>query len=150
MPPDGSLGEGCARRRLTVMTTGRTALVRRARAMNRTLHQTYPDARCELDFEGPLQLLVATILSAQTTDKRVNLVTPQLFAAYPDAAALAAAEIWHLRAGTRQRVSIDMLHTIQREIAAAFLRRVQHVHRYALPYPWTQIAALRGSQRGGA
>ena len=70
----------------------RTALVRRARTINRTLHDTYPDARCELDFENPLQLLVATILSAQTTDKRVNLVSPGLFARYPDAAALAAAD----------------------------------------------------------
>lgn len=70
----------------------RTALVRRARTMNRKLHETYPDAHCELDFRNPLELLVATILSAQTTDKRVNLVTPVLFERYPDAAALAAAD----------------------------------------------------------
>jgi endonuclease-3 len=67
-------------------------LVRRARTINRALHQTYPDAHCELDFRNPLELLVATILSAQTTDKRVNLVTPVLFDRYPDAAALAAAD----------------------------------------------------------
>ena len=70
----------------------RTALVRRARAMNRTLHTTYPDAHCELDFATPLELLVATILSAQTTDKRVNTLTPVLFARYPTAAAYAAAD----------------------------------------------------------
>ncbi len=70
----------------------RTALVRRARTINRLLAETYPDATCELDFTSPLQLLVATILSAQTTDKRVNLVTPTLFARYPDAAAYAAAD----------------------------------------------------------
>ena len=70
----------------------RTALVRRARAINRTLAQTYPDARCELDFGNPLQLLVATILSAQSTDRRVNAVTPVVFARYPDAAAYAAAD----------------------------------------------------------
>ena len=70
----------------------RTALVRRARAINRTLALTYPDARCELDFGNPLELLVATILSAQSTDKRVNLVTPAVFARYPNAAAYAAAE----------------------------------------------------------
>src|SRR5215211_4685149 len=69
-----------------------TALVRRARMINRALAQTYPDADIELDFETPLQLLVATILSAQSTDKRVNLVTPVVFARYPDAAALAAAD----------------------------------------------------------
>lgn len=68
-----------------------TALVRRARRTNRLLAQAYPDAECELDFADPLQLLVATVLSAQSTDRRVNLVTPKLFAAYPDAEALAGA-----------------------------------------------------------
>jgi endonuclease-3 len=52
----------------------------------------YPDAHCALDFTNAFQLLCATILSAQCTDKRVNLVTPALFARYPDAAALAAAQ----------------------------------------------------------
>jgi endonuclease III len=68
------------------------ALVRRARRTYRELQQLYPYARCELDFENPLQLLVATVLSAQTTDVTVNKVTPALFARYPDAAALAAAD----------------------------------------------------------
>ncbi len=54
------------------------------------LPQVYPGAHCELDFENPLQLLVATILSAQCTDKRVNMVTPQLFARYRTAAEYAA------------------------------------------------------------
>ena len=52
----------------------------------------YPDAHCELDFTSPLELLVATILSAQTTDKRVNLVTPILFSRYTTAAEYAAAD----------------------------------------------------------
>jgi endonuclease III len=69
-----------------------TALVRRARTINRVLAQTYPEANIELDFETPLQLLVATILSAQSTDKRVNSVTPVIFARYPDAAAYATAD----------------------------------------------------------
>ena len=60
--------------------------------------QTYPDAHIELDFRTPLELLVATILSAQSTDKRVNLVTPMLFARYPDAAAYAAADRAELEA----------------------------------------------------
>ncbi|GAA4236477.1 endonuclease-3 [Streptosporangium album] len=50
--------------------------------MDRILAETYPDAHCELDFRTPLELLVATILSAQCTDKRVNIVTPTLFAKY--------------------------------------------------------------------
>lgn len=57
------------------------------------LAETYPDAHCELDFENPLELLVATVLSAQCTDARVNLTTPALFAKYPDARAYAEAEI---------------------------------------------------------
>ena len=69
-----------------------TGLVRRARRINRELGLLYPDAHCELDFSTPLELVVATILSAQCTDKRVNLVTPGLFARYPDAAAYAAAD----------------------------------------------------------
>jgi endonuclease-3 len=70
----------------------RTALVRRARRINRELALMYPDAHCELNFSSPLELLVATILSAQTTDKRVNLVTPVLFARYQSAADYAAAD----------------------------------------------------------
>jgi len=68
------------------------ALVRRARRINRELAMVYPDAHCELDFTSPFELLVATVLSAQTTDVRVNLVTPTLFAKYPTARDLAAAD----------------------------------------------------------
>ncbi|WP_338036283.1 endonuclease III [Nocardioides daejeonensis] len=73
-------------------TDSRTALVRRARKVDRVLAATYPDARCELDFEDPFQLLVVTVLSAQTTDRRVNKVRPTLFAAYPDARTMAGAD----------------------------------------------------------
>jgi endonuclease-3 len=69
----------------------RTALVRRARRINRELAELYPDAHCELDFNTPLELLVATILSAQSTDKGVNKITPVLFARYRTAADYAAA-----------------------------------------------------------
>ncbi|WP_407320468.1 endonuclease III [Isoptericola halotolerans] len=68
------------------------ALVRRARRIDRVLAETYPEARAELDFTTPLELLVATVLSAQTTDVRVNATTPVLFERYPDAAALAGAD----------------------------------------------------------
>lgn len=68
------------------------ARTRRARAIYRALSERYPYAHCELDFQTPLQLLVATILSAQTTDVRVNQVTPELFARYPDAASYAGAD----------------------------------------------------------
>jgi endonuclease-3 len=67
------------------------ALTRRARRINRELALRYPTAHCELDFTTPLELSVATILSAQCTDKRVNEVTPALFAKYRTAADYAAA-----------------------------------------------------------
>lgn len=60
--------------------------------MARVLADTHPDAHCELDHDGPLQLTVATVLSAQTTDVRVNELTPKLFARYPTAADYAAAD----------------------------------------------------------
>jgi endonuclease III len=69
-----------------------TQLVRRARKMHKVLTETYPDAHTELDFTTPLELLVATILSAQTTDVTVNRITPGLFARYPDARAYAEAD----------------------------------------------------------
>mgnify|MGYP001060199620 CR=1 FL=1 len=73
-------------------TETRTGLVRRARRMNRTLAQAFPDAHCELDFTTPLELAVATVLSAQCTDVRVNLTTPALFARYPTALDYAQAD----------------------------------------------------------
>jgi endonuclease III len=69
----------------------RAALVRRARRINRELAGLYPGAHTELNFTSPLELLVATILSAQCTDRRVNIVTPVLFARYRTAADYAAA-----------------------------------------------------------
>jgi endonuclease-3 len=67
------------------------ARTRRARRMARELTVIHPDAHCELDFTNAFELLVATVLSAQTTDKTVNKVTPTLFAKYPDSVALALA-----------------------------------------------------------
>ena len=77
-PPDG--------------VASRTARVRRARRIARDLAALHPDAHCELDFTTPLELAVATILSAQCTDKRVNEVTPALFRRYPSAPAYAGAD----------------------------------------------------------
>ncbi len=70
------------------MTTAEKALAAVA-----ALKELYPDALCSLDFGSPFQLLVATRLSAQCTDARVNLVTPELFGKYPTAAAMAAADV---------------------------------------------------------
>ena len=65
---------------------------RRMELIFHQLGQLYPEARCSLDWHNPFQLLVATILSAQCTDKRVNRVTPALFQRFPDAASFAAVE----------------------------------------------------------
>jgi endonuclease-3 len=72
--------------------TRRSPKAARAPEIYRRLAAAYPDAHCALDFTTPFQLLIATILSAQCTDKRVNMVTPSVFARYPTPAALAAAD----------------------------------------------------------
>ena len=74
---------------------------RRAQSIHRNLAKQYPDAACALHYESPLQLLIATILSAQCTDVRVNLVTPSLFARYPDARAFADAKLPELEDAIR-------------------------------------------------
>ena len=77
---------------MTAAPPSHAALVRRARRIGRELALMYPDAHTELNFGSSLELLVATILSAQTTDKLVNKITPILFARYPTAADYAAAD----------------------------------------------------------
>ena len=69
---------------------------KQARAVYRILSKTYPEIRCELDFKNPLELIVATVLSAQCTDKRVNTITPALFKKYKSAKAYAGANIHQL------------------------------------------------------
>ncbi len=78
------------------------ALRRRARAVDKALARAYPEALCELAFADPLQCLVSTMLSAQTTDKAVNAATPALFAAFPDVDAFAGAEAADLEPHVRR------------------------------------------------
>ncbi len=109
----------------------------RVRAIIDGLAQLYPDAHCELRFADPFQLLVATILSAQSTDKMVNSVTPALFARFPDAAALAAAdpiEVEKLVASTgffRQKTKniIGAARLIAREFGGAVPRTMDELTR---------------------
>lgn len=82
---------GAARRSSAAKPESRLAMVRRARRIDRELAEVYYYAHPELDFENPFQLLVATVLSAQTTDLRVNQTTPALFAHYPTPEEMAAA-----------------------------------------------------------
>ena len=80
------------------MTANRTESIQ---IIIQRLRQTYPNAHCELNYETPHQLLVATILSAQCTDERVNQVTPALFKRFPDQAAFAAADRAELEEAVR-------------------------------------------------
>jgi endonuclease III len=77
------------------------ALQQKAASILRLLDQHYPDAHCTLSYRNPLELLVATVLSAQCTDERVNQVTPKLFKKYPDASAYAKAPLEELEADIR-------------------------------------------------
>ncbi len=85
-------GAKAGRKALSKAGAKAKALKTQAHTIERLLRKEYPDAHCELDYRSPLELAVATILSAQCTDKRVNMVTPALFARFPTAAALAAAD----------------------------------------------------------
>ena len=101
---------------------------RRAGAVDDELMTLYPDAACALDHDGPFQLLVATVLSAQTTDARVNTVTPELFERYPDPAALGAARREDLEAILRplgfQRAKAGHLLGIGQALTERFEGRV--------------------------
>ena len=103
----------------------------------------YPGACCELDFKTPLQLLVATILSAQCTDKRVNLVTPKLFARYRTAADLAAAPASELENAIRSTGFFRSKTKSIRAAAAALLER----HSGRVPETMEALHALPGVGR---
>jgi endonuclease-3 len=121
----------------------RPALVRRARRMNRELARLYPTAHCELDFANPYQLLVATILSAQCTDVRVNQVTPVLFARYPDPAALAGADRAELEELIRPTGFFRAKAASLTGMAAAVCER----HGGEIPASMAELVALPGVGR---
>lgn len=116
---------------------------RRARKMARVLADTHPDAHCELDFTTPLELAVATILSAQTTDVRVNLVTPELFKRFQTAADYAAGDRAELEALLRPtgffRAKTDSLI----KLGQALIER----HDGVLPHTLDELVALPGIGR---
>ncbi len=115
----------------------------RVRAILEQLRELYPDARCALDHDSPLQLLIATILSAQCTDERVNKVTPALFAAYPDAAALAAADPAALEAAIHSTGFFRNKAKAIREACADIV----HKHAGEVPRTLDELTALRGVGR---
>ena len=93
MPPSPSAKKGS---KVVEIPKPDTSLVRRARKIDRILAETYPDAKAELDFTNAFECLVVTVVSAQTTDRRVNAASPALFAAYPTPEAMAAAPREHM------------------------------------------------------
>ena len=119
------------------------ALTRRARRTNRELADLYPHAHCELDFTTPLELAVATILSAQCTDKRVNEVTPALFRAYPDARSYAEADRAALEEQIRPTGFFRNKTTSLIGLGAALVER----HDGVLPNKLAQLVELPGIGR---
>src|SRR2546429_630354 len=115
----------------------------RARRILRLLEREHPDAHCALEHQDPLQLLVATILSAQCTDARVNLVTPALFARYPDAAAFAAADVAELEKYIR---STGFFRNKARNIAAC-CRQIVEQHGGQVPGTMEELVQLPGVGR---
>jgi endonuclease-3 len=107
------------------------------------LAKLYPDAHCELDFKNPLQLLIATILSAQCTDVRVNQVTPKLFARYPDAKALAGAKQEELEEIIR---STGFYHAKARNIQLC-CKQIVEQHGGKVPSTMEELVTLNGVGR---
>ncbi len=119
------------------------ARIERAAEVYDLLAEEYPDAHCELDFENPFQLAVATILSAQTTDVRVNMVTPELFRRFPDAKALA---------GARQEEVEEIVRTTgfyrnKAKNIIGFARGLLEEHDGVVPRTIEELSALPGVGR---
>jgi len=109
----------------------------------RRLEQTYPDARCSLDHRDPYELLVATILSAQCTDARVNMVTPDLFARFPDAAALAEGE----QEDIENRIKSTGFFRNKTKSLLGMARAVVDKHRGEIPRTMDELTHLPGVGR---
>lgn len=107
------------------------------------LHSAYPNAHCELDFAGPLQLLIATILSAQCTDKRVNLVTAELFRKYRSAAAFAKADLAELEQDIK---STGFFRNKAKNIQACCRALIER-HGGEVPRTMAELTALNGVGR---
>lgn len=119
------------------------ALTARVAAVIERLRATYPDAHCELDFADPLQLLVATILSAQCTDKQVNLVTRDLFRKYRSAADFANASLPELEQDVRR---IGLFRNKARNIQAACQSLIER-HQGQVPRTLPELIQLAGVGR---
>jgi endonuclease III len=119
------------------------ALKAHALEIERRLLAEYPDAHCELDYRDPFELAVATVLSAQCTDKRVNLVTPELFRRWPDAAALAEAPVQEIEEVIR---STGFFRNKAKSLSG-LARAVVEQHGGRLPESMNELFALPGVGR---
>ena len=119
--------------------------VEQAHAAYSKLREIHPDAHCELDHSGPFQLLVATVLSAQTTDVLVNKVTPHLFATWPDAASLAAADPGEV-SQTLQRLGMGMYNQKGKNISG-LARKLVEGHGGQVPQTLAELVELPGVGR---
>jgi endonuclease-3 len=128
---------------LNVAREGRAGRTTRARAIARGLARAYPDAWCELDYRSPWELVVATILSAQCTDKMVNRVTPALFAEWPTPAALAAADPARVEA----RIKPTGFFRQKTRAIQAVARAVEAQHDGRVPDGMDALTALPGIGR---
>ncbi|BCL35875.1 endonuclease III [Nostoc sp. MS1] len=128
-----------------VITTKRKSLSKKQRALEilSRLKRLYPDATCSLNYTTPVQLLVATILSAQCTDERVNLVTPTLFSCFPDAPSLANADITELENLVR---STGFYRNKAKNIQAA-CRMIVNEYNSEVPNTMEQLLKLPGVAR---
>ena len=115
----------------------------RARQISSLLHRAYPDAHCELNYSNPLELLIATILSAQCTDKQVNVVTAALFRKYRTAADYVAAQPAEFEDDIRR---IGLFRAKARNIQACCRVLVEN-HEGAVPRTMEQLTALGGVGR---
>jgi endonuclease-3 len=126
-----------------VARESKKARVARAAEIYELLSEEYPDAHCELSFQDPFQLAVATILSAQTTDERVNMVTPALFARYPDALTLASAR----QDDVEEIIRSTGFFRNKAKSIVGFARGVVADHDGEVPASMTALAALPGVGR---
>ena len=115
----------------------------RAPEIYRRLAAEYPDARCALDYRNPYELLVATILSAQCTDKRVNMVTPALFAKYPDAKTLSVADPEVLQ----EMIKSTGFFRNKTKSLLGMARAVSETHAGAVPGTMEELVKLSGVGR---
>jgi endonuclease-3 len=125
------------------VTKPKGATANRAAAIEAGLAAAYPDATCELDYRNPYELLVATILSAQCTDARVNMVTPALFARFPNATAMAGADPTELE----EMIRSTGFYRNKAKSLLGMARAVAELHGGEIPASMDELTALPGVGR---